>query len=65
MVPDRCYAELDIRILPGQESMAIAIAEFLEQQQVPQIRALLPILERLVARSSPPPQEAPSPGEMW
>jgi acetylornithine deacetylase/succinyl-diaminopimelate desuccinylase-like protein len=35
VVPDRCYAELDIRILPGQESMAVAVAEFLEQHQVP------------------------------
>jgi acetylornithine deacetylase/succinyl-diaminopimelate desuccinylase-like protein len=35
VVPDRCYAELDIRILPGQESMALAVAEFLEQHQVP------------------------------
>jgi acetylornithine deacetylase/succinyl-diaminopimelate desuccinylase-like protein len=35
VVPDRCYAELDIRILPGQESMAIAVAEFFERHQVP------------------------------
>jgi succinyl-diaminopimelate desuccinylase len=35
VVPDRCYAELDIRILPGQESMAVAVAQFLEQHQVP------------------------------
>ena len=35
VVPDRCYAEIDIRILPGQESMARAVAEFFEQHQVP------------------------------
>jgi acetylornithine deacetylase/succinyl-diaminopimelate desuccinylase-like protein len=35
VVPDRCYAEIDIRILPGQESMAIAVAEFFKQHQVP------------------------------
>src|SRR3984957_856724 len=35
VVPDRCYAEIDIRILPGQESMAIAVAEFFKQNQVP------------------------------
>jgi acetylornithine deacetylase/succinyl-diaminopimelate desuccinylase-like protein len=37
VVPDRCYAELDIRILPGQESMATAVAEFFQQHQVPAI----------------------------
>jgi acetylornithine deacetylase/succinyl-diaminopimelate desuccinylase-like protein len=37
VVPDRCYAEVDIRTLPGQESMATAIAEFLEQHHVPAI----------------------------
>jgi acetylornithine deacetylase/succinyl-diaminopimelate desuccinylase-like protein len=37
IVPDRCYAELDIRILPGQESMATAVKEFLQQQQLPGI----------------------------
>src|ERR1700720_653405 len=35
VVPDRCYAEIDIRILPGQESMATAVAEFFEQHQIP------------------------------
>jgi succinyl-diaminopimelate desuccinylase len=35
VVPDRCYAEVDIRILPGQESMATAVAEFFEQHQIP------------------------------
>jgi succinyl-diaminopimelate desuccinylase len=35
VVPDRCYAEIDIRILPGQESMATAVAEFFEQHRVP------------------------------
>ncbi len=37
VVPDRCYAEIDIRILPGQESMATAIAEFFQQYQIPAI----------------------------
>ncbi|MBV9642256.1 MAG: M20 family metallopeptidase [Verrucomicrobia bacterium] len=37
VVPDRCSAELDIRTLPGQESMATAIAEFLQQHQLPGI----------------------------
>jgi acetylornithine deacetylase/succinyl-diaminopimelate desuccinylase-like protein len=37
VVPDRCYAEVDIRILPGQESMATAVAEFFQQHQVPAI----------------------------
>src|SRR6202790_4471255 len=35
VVPDRCYAEIDIRILPGQENMAIAVAEFFKQHQIP------------------------------
>ncbi len=35
VVPDRCYAEVDIRTLPGQESMAAAIADFFQKQQVP------------------------------
>jgi acetylornithine deacetylase/succinyl-diaminopimelate desuccinylase-like protein len=37
VVPDRCYAEIDIRILPGQESMATAVAEFFLRHQVPAI----------------------------
>jgi acetylornithine deacetylase/succinyl-diaminopimelate desuccinylase-like protein len=37
VVPDRCYAEVDIRILPGQESMATAVAEFFRQHQIPAI----------------------------
>jgi acetylornithine deacetylase/succinyl-diaminopimelate desuccinylase-like protein len=37
VVPDRCYAEIDIRILPGQESMATAVADFFHQHQVPAI----------------------------
>jgi acetylornithine deacetylase/succinyl-diaminopimelate desuccinylase-like protein len=37
VVPDRCYAEVDIRILPGQESMAAAVAEFFQQHRVPAI----------------------------
>src|ERR1700722_5524024 len=37
VVPDRCYAEIDIRILPGQESMATAVAEFFQQHHVPAI----------------------------
>jgi acetylornithine deacetylase/succinyl-diaminopimelate desuccinylase-like protein len=37
VVPDRCYAEIDIRILPGQESMATAVAEFFQQYEVPAI----------------------------
>jgi acetylornithine deacetylase/succinyl-diaminopimelate desuccinylase-like protein len=35
VVPDRCYAEIDIRILPGQESMAAAVADFFRGQQIP------------------------------
>lgn len=35
VVPDQCYAEVDIRILPGQESMATAVAGFLQQHQIP------------------------------
>jgi len=35
VVPDRCSAEIDIRILPGQESMVVAVAEFLRDHQVP------------------------------
>jgi succinyl-diaminopimelate desuccinylase len=37
VVPDRCHAELDIRIVPGQESMATAVAEFFLQHHVPAI----------------------------
>jgi succinyl-diaminopimelate desuccinylase len=35
VVPDRCNAEIDIRILPGQESMASAVADFFREQQIP------------------------------
>ena len=35
VVPDRCYAEVDIRILPGQESMAAAVADFFQKQHIP------------------------------
>jgi len=34
VVPDRCYAEIDIRILPGQESMAAAVADFFRDQNI-------------------------------
>jgi acetylornithine deacetylase/succinyl-diaminopimelate desuccinylase-like protein len=37
VVPDRCYAEMDIRTLPGQESMATAVADFFLQHEVPAI----------------------------
>jgi acetylornithine deacetylase/succinyl-diaminopimelate desuccinylase-like protein len=37
VVPDRCYAEIDIRILPGQESIPAAIAEFFQRHQIPAI----------------------------
>ena len=37
VVPDRCYAEVDIRILPGQESMAAAVADFFQKQRIPAI----------------------------
>jgi acetylornithine deacetylase/succinyl-diaminopimelate desuccinylase-like protein len=37
VVPDRCYAEVDIRILPGQETMAADVAQFFEEQQIPAI----------------------------
>jgi acetylornithine deacetylase/succinyl-diaminopimelate desuccinylase-like protein len=35
VVPDRCYAEIDIRILPGQESMAAAVADFFHNERIP------------------------------
>jgi acetylornithine deacetylase/succinyl-diaminopimelate desuccinylase-like protein len=35
VVPDKCSAEVDIRILPGQESMATAVAEFLRDRRLP------------------------------
>src|SRR6202162_3767598 len=34
VVPDRCYAEVDIRILPGQESMATSVTECFQRHQV-------------------------------
>ena len=34
IVPDRCHAEIDIRILPGQESMAAAVADFFRDQKI-------------------------------
>jgi acetylornithine deacetylase/succinyl-diaminopimelate desuccinylase-like protein len=37
VVPDHCYAEVDIRILPGQESMAEAVADFFRKEQIPAI----------------------------
>jgi hypothetical protein len=53
------------RRLRAVEGLDLELDALLEQPQAPHIRVLLPVLERLVARSSPPPQEAPSPGEMW
>jgi acetylornithine deacetylase/succinyl-diaminopimelate desuccinylase-like protein len=35
VVPDRCYSEIDIRTLPGQELMATAVADFFQRHQVP------------------------------
>jgi acetylornithine deacetylase/succinyl-diaminopimelate desuccinylase-like protein len=35
VVPDGCFAEVDIRILPGQESMADAVSKFFRERQVP------------------------------
>ena len=35
VVPDRCCAEVDIRTVPGQESMATAVAEFFQRHQIP------------------------------
>jgi acetylornithine deacetylase/succinyl-diaminopimelate desuccinylase-like protein len=64
VVPDRCYAEVDIRILPGQESMAAAVADFFQKQRIPaivrpiKISAPLytspdnPFIEKLVALGS-------------
>jgi acetylornithine deacetylase/succinyl-diaminopimelate desuccinylase-like protein len=34
VVPDRCYSEIDIRTLPGQELMATAVADFFQRHQV-------------------------------
>jgi acetylornithine deacetylase/succinyl-diaminopimelate desuccinylase-like protein len=34
VVPDRCVAEVDIRILPGQEAIAQAIDAFLREQEI-------------------------------
>jgi acetylornithine deacetylase/succinyl-diaminopimelate desuccinylase-like protein len=34
VVPDHCIAEIDIRILPGQESMPQAIDEFFKRQEI-------------------------------
>jgi acetylornithine deacetylase/succinyl-diaminopimelate desuccinylase-like protein len=34
VVPDRCVAEIDIRILPGQESMPQAIDDFFREQEI-------------------------------
>jgi acetylornithine deacetylase/succinyl-diaminopimelate desuccinylase-like protein len=64
VVPDRCYAEVDIRILPGQESMAAAVADFFQKQRISaivrpiKISAPLytspdhPFIEKLVALGS-------------
>ena len=64
VVPDRCYAEVDIRILPGQESMAAAVADFFQKQQTPAIVRPIkasaplytspdhPLIEKLVALGS-------------
>ena len=35
IVPDHCHAEIDIRILPGQESMAAVVADFFRDQKIP------------------------------
>jgi acetylornithine deacetylase/succinyl-diaminopimelate desuccinylase-like protein len=35
VIPDHCYAELDIRILPGQESIVTGIADLLKSQRSP------------------------------
>src|SRR6516165_10797252 len=34
IVPDRCHSEIDIRFLPGQESVAAAIADFFCDQKI-------------------------------
>jgi succinyl-diaminopimelate desuccinylase len=34
IVPDKCYAEVDIRILPGQESIVSAVADFFCKRQI-------------------------------
>jgi acetylornithine deacetylase/succinyl-diaminopimelate desuccinylase-like protein len=35
VVPDRCVAEVDIRVLPGQESIFSDIETFFEKEQIP------------------------------
>jgi acetylornithine deacetylase/succinyl-diaminopimelate desuccinylase-like protein len=35
VVPDRCVAEVDIRVLPGQESIFTDIQTFFDQKQIP------------------------------
>ena len=37
VIPDHCYAEIDIRILPGQESIMTGITDFLKSQRSPAI----------------------------
>jgi len=64
VVPNRCYAEVDIRILPGQESMTAAVADFFQKQRIPaMVRSIKtsaplytspdhPFIEKLVALGS-------------
>jgi acetylornithine deacetylase/succinyl-diaminopimelate desuccinylase-like protein len=37
VVPDRCVAEVDIRVLPGQESIFTDIQTFFDREQIPAI----------------------------
>jgi hypothetical protein len=47
------------------EGLDLELDALLEQPSEPQVQVLLSLLERLVARSSPPPQDDSSAGEMW
>jgi acetylornithine deacetylase/succinyl-diaminopimelate desuccinylase-like protein len=54
VVPDRCFAELDIRTLPGQEDMAKAIAEFLARSKRPVVSEPIKLSDPLFVDPSLP-----------
>jgi hypothetical protein len=56
------------RRLRAVEGLDLELDALIEQRQAPRGQALAPIIERLAARASPPPQETPAPSdpsELW
>lgn len=54
IVPDHCWAQIDIRTLPGQEGMFDAIRRFLEEKRVPARVSALKISDPLLTSPEDP-----------